>query len=140
MEVVALRWQQLNQALKTLDRGMCLLDTVKYNSEIYLLFRDGVIQRFEYSIESLWKFLKIYLEINKKMIVQGTSSRSVLRSALKQNLLTQKEYAVLLLCIADRNLTSHTYNEEIAEAIHSQIPMYYQTMTIIAERLQQKMK
>ncbi len=86
-----------------------------------------------------WKFLKIYLEINQKVIVPTILSRSVLRSALKQHLLTKKEYAVLLLCIADRNLTSHTYNEEIAESIHCQVSQYYQVMKTIADRLQQKM-
>lgn len=140
MEVIELRVEQLNKALNALSKGMFLLNTVKYDPDIYLLLRDRVIQRFEFSIESLWKFFKIYLETNKKVVFENNTAKAILRVALQELLITEEESDLLLLGIADRNLTSHTYNEEVAQAVHCHISEYYQIMKIIADRLHQEVR
>ena len=97
--------------------------------------RDGIIQRFEYSIDSFWKFLKIYLETDRGMAIEPSSPRSVLRVSLTHQLVTQEEFKILEDCVSDRNLTSHTYNEKIAEEIYAHIPRYYRTMKAVIDRV-----
>jgi hypothetical protein len=38
--------------------------------------------------------------------------------------------------LTDRNLTSHSYNEQLAEKIVIRIPQYYQTMHAIITKIQ----
>ena len=137
MEIIKLRHQVIEQALKTLENGLKELKgpILNDNPQLYKLMRDGLIQRFEYSIDTFWKFLKIYLESQQKITIEGPSPRVVLRLSLNSQLLNEDEFKILLNCISDRNLTSHSYNEEIAEKIQHQIPLYYTTMKNIIDKL-----
>lgn len=45
----------------------------------YTLMRDGLIQRFEYSIDSFWKFLKMYLEEVQKVSIEPASPKAILK-------------------------------------------------------------
>jgi glucan phosphorylase len=55
--------------------------------------------------------------------------------ALDSKLITGDECEALLDSVSERNLTSHTYNEETAERIQQHIPFYYGTMKAIIDRL-----
>lgn len=135
MEIVILRYKSLAQALLTLTEGLAELETVSSKAKEYSLMRDGVIQRFEYSIDSFWKFIKIYLEMIQKVSVEASSPRAILKLALASRLIDEAEYDILLDSVADRNMTSHTYNEEMAEKIQMHIPKYYMTMKAVIERV-----
>jgi len=55
-----LKFIELNKMVWTLNDSISLIvenTDVKYNKVI----KDSVIQRFEYSVELIWKFLKYYL-------------------------------------------------------------------------------
>jgi len=79
------------------------------------LERDGVIQRFEYSFELLWKTAKRVLQ---KIGIVSNSPRSVIRDLAKQGLIMNAELWLLLL--EARNYTSHSYNEEVAQWVFQQ--------------------
>ena len=132
-----MRYEALQRALLTLEHGLEAFhnDKVTSNHDVHNLMRDGVIQRFEYSIDSFWKFFKLYLEIDRGMVVEPSSPRVVLRASLASQLVTQEEYDVLEDCVADRNLTSHTYNEKIADKIYAHIPRYHMTMKAVVGRV-----
>ena len=135
MEIVTLRYKIMNQALSTLNEGLEELEALKANqSKAHRLMRDGVIQRFEYCIDTFWKFLKVYLERVQKVHIEQPSPRIILRISLKMALISDKECDALVDCVADRNLTSHTYNEEIAEKIQGHVFRYYITMKSIMDR------
>jgi len=55
-----LKFVELRKMVGTLNESV---DLVLNNTETKLdrALRDSVIQRFEYSIEGIWKFLKYYL-------------------------------------------------------------------------------
>jgi len=135
MEVVKLRYKAVRQALSTLKEGIeeirvPLLERPK----AYTLMRDGVIQRFEYCIDLFWKFFKIYLEIVEKLSIESPSPRTILRLSLGSKLISDDECSVLLDCVSERNLTSHTYDEEVSRSIQNHIPLYYETMRAIIGR------
>ncbi len=73
--------------------------------------RDASIQRFEFCVELSWKSSKKYL---------GTSTsgpKQVVREMAQNGLIVD---AILWLqAIDERNLSSHTYNEQIAERVYS---------------------
>ncbi len=127
------RHTSLSDAISTLDESIEIINTLS-NEKLYRTCRDSVIQRFEYSIDSFWKFLKMYL-LEKQGLSEVTGSpREVLRVSHENNLSTQDEFAVMTECIASRNLSSHTYQEEVAEAILKKAPRCCAVMKEIASR------
>lgn len=81
------------------------------------IVRDGMIQRFEFTIELAWKTIRAYL------IDQGftdlTSPKMVLKQAYSAQLIQNQESWLQML--QDRNQTSHMYNENTANEIASRI-------------------
>jgi len=72
------------------------------------LDRDGVIQRFEFTIELLWKTLKAILNYQG---IECYSPRNCIKEAFKAKLIDDDE--IILDMLEDRNLSSHIYNEEL---------------------------
>lgn len=77
------------------------------------LEQQGLIQAFEYTHELAWKTLKDFLESRGVQNLYG--SRDTTREAFKQGLLPNGE--VWMKMIESRNLTSHTYNESVAQQV-----------------------
>jgi len=84
------------------------------------LDKDGVIQRFEFTFELLWKALKIYLQYNG---IEVRTPRNSLKEAFRINLFDDEE--IFLDMLADRNLTSHIYDKETSEEIFDRIKAVY---------------
>ncbi|HBY05728.1 MAG: Nucleotidyltransferase substrate binding protein, HI0074 family [candidate division TM6 bacterium GW2011_GWE2_42_60] len=144
MERLKKRHEQLLCLLNTLDeailamkelelRGKSFNPKVDYEDE-YRTYRDSVVQRFEYTIDLFWKYLKNYLEVAQ--VVTGLKIPSeVMREAFSLRLLSEEETEKILEMIKSRNMTSHIYIEEIAERLALNIPEYYQLLQKLAERL-----
>ncbi len=96
-------------------------------------FRDSLIQRFEFAYDTFWKFIKDILK--EKFDVEEVSPRTVFREAFSYKLISNKESGILLEMLADRNITSHIYKEEIADIISTRIPEYYEILCSILMRL-----
>jgi nucleotidyltransferase substrate binding protein (TIGR01987 family) len=116
-----LRWvQRFNNFSKALDR---LDEAVQQNrlEQLSILEREGLVQRFEYTHEFAWKVLKDYLEYQGVTSIVG--SRDATRLAFTNGLIDDGE--VWMDMIQSRNLTSHTYDEELAEDISEKIIELY---------------
>lgn len=81
---------------------------------------DATIQRFEFTIELFWKLLK---RILGEKGIDVTYPRDVLQEAYAGHLIDDEE--AWLNMLRDRNLTSHTYNEQLADQIYNNIKKYY---------------
>ena len=86
------------------------------------LDKDGVIQRFEFTFELLWKALKLYLE-HQGIIVK--TPRESFVEAFRINLVGDEK--IFLDMLEDRNNTSHIYDKETSEKIFNRIKKNYQT-------------
>ena len=75
------------------------------------IVRDAVIQRFEYSFELSWKFMKRYLKDFAG--IEEHQIKEIFRESAKIGLIDNPEN--WFDYYKARNLTSHTYNEETAE-------------------------
>jgi nucleotidyltransferase substrate binding protein (TIGR01987 family) len=111
------------QALKTFKEA--LLDNP---SE---LERDGAIQRFEYCFDLAWKTLKRHLE--KRGFLDLNSPRSVFTAAFTDGIVENEDtWSTIIL---RRNASVHTYNQKLAETLFSELPVYYDAMFLLLQRL-----
>ncbi len=82
------------------------------------MVRDSAIQRFEFTFDLAWKSLKLYLEEVERL--ECRSPKGCLRLAFSVGLIDNDPY---WLQICDyRNLTSQTYDEELADKIYEELP------------------
>jgi len=81
------------------------------------MFKEGLIQRFEYTHELAWNVMKDYAHFQGDDSVGG--SRDATRSAFQLKLITDGK--IWMDMIGSRNKTSHTYNQETAEEIYEKI-------------------
>ena len=84
------------------------------------LDKDGVIQRFEFTIELLWKALKTVLGYQG---IECYSPRSCIKEAYKAYLIEDDE--IILDMLEDRNRSSHIYSETTSEEIFERIKKVY---------------
>ncbi len=91
--------------------------------------RDASIQRFEYTFEASWKCLQQYLREVEK--VQAGSPRAVIRAARKAGLVDDVQARLALAMCDDRNLTVHTYNEALAEALYARLGSYAELLAAV---------
>ncbi len=103
------RFQNYSRALQTLRRGVELAEQRPLSE----LEQQGLIQGFEFTHELAWKVLKDYLE--EQGFVDLIGSKNATREAFKNGLIVEGQ--VWMDMIKARNLTSHTYNEEVADGI-----------------------
>ena len=103
--------EKFKKALESLERG--------YRSNPSELERDGIIQRFEFSVELAWKTAKRILENNS---INADVPKNVFREMAKIGWITNPE--VWFDFINQRNRASHIYNEEIANEIFAVIPSF----------------
>lgn len=82
------------------------------------LYRDGLIQRFEFTAELAWKSLKEYLS-DQGLVFEVVSPRAVLKEAYAAGAITEPQ--VWNDILAARNITSHVYEEQTAVTVAQQI-------------------
>ena len=87
------------------------------------LVRDATIQRFEFTFEVVWKTLRLFLE---RQGHECGGPRPTLKKAFAEGLIvTPEEADVWLQMLEDRNLTSHAYDQALAERIYRNIARDY---------------
>lgn len=97
--------------------------------------RAGLIQFYEMAFELAWKLLKDYLEEEGFMV---NSPRQTIKQAFQAGLLDEGQ--VWMEALTDRNLTSRTYNETIAEQVADQIrARYYPALCQLHETMKAKL-
>ena len=117
-----IKQEQTQRALASLDE----LVSKYLGNQSDVILRDAMIQRFEYSTEAFWKYLKSFLSTEHNL--SANSPREVIRTGLTAKLYSEEISKELLQMLDDRNLTSHTYVEELAETISGRIPSYCTVM------------
>lgn len=102
------RWKQRFQ---NFERAFLLLSEALENNPQNLsdLEKEGVIQRFEYTFELAWKTLKDYL-LYSGINLEQITPRVVIKQAFAAKILDDGQ--TWLKMLEERNLLSHTYNQE----------------------------
>lgn len=124
--------EQLNERIESCRRALATLDEI-LSTPFSIIVRDASIQRFKYSFEVLWKLLKAYLKDYEGTVCH--SPKQCFREGFRVGLLSLEDVEVCLVMTDDRNLTSHTYIEAIADRIYQKLPAYLAVMKKVMERI-----
>ena len=110
-----IRWLQrfanYSKALTQLEKF------VEKGKDLNELEKQGMIQAFEYNFELAWNLIKDYYAYQGVTEIQG--SRDAFRLAFNRGLIEDGESWMQM--ITSRTKTFHTYNEETADEIASDI-------------------
>lgn len=98
--------------------------------------RDAAIQRFEYSFEAVWKAAQRYLSVVEGL--ETGSPKAAIRASHEVGLLDEEQAQTGLEMTDDRNLTSHTYNAVLAEAIYRRMAGHAATLRAWLEAMQKR--
>lgn len=108
-----IRWHQrlanFDKALAELTEALALASSRPLSK----LEQQGLIQTFKYNYELAWNCIKDFYEFQGETDIQG--SRDAIRLGFSRGLLADGE--IWMQMIKSRALTSHTYNQETANAV-----------------------
>ena len=128
MERLKLRYQDARRALETFEEILV--------EPFSVIVRDAAVQRFEYTFEAVWKFIKQYLK-DKEGIVCN-SPKSCFKELFGLGLLMEEETVSCLEMTDRRNDTSHTYKEEVARMIYKKLETYTILINGLLDKIQDK--
>ena len=112
-----IRWRQ---RLDHFEKAFSELEEACQKETYSKLERGGLIQAFEFTFELAWKTLQDVL------LARGYEMRGpkpVIEQAFQDGLIEEGETWMKML--RSRNLTTHTYHEEIAQEIAESIKIHY---------------
>lgn len=98
---MAISLEELSKALDSLEKALSVEKTD--------ISRDASIQRFEFCVELSWKTAR------KVMGTSATAPKQVIREMAQSGLVDDVDF--WLNSIDQRNLSSRTYNEKLAEEV-----------------------
>lgn len=111
MERLNLKYQDALKALETLEEIS--------HEPFSKIIRDASIQRFQYTFEALWKYVKEFLKEKEGSLCN--SPKSCFRELLPAGICNEEQVMALQEMTDDRNDTTHTYKEVVAAKIYSKI-------------------
>jgi len=127
-----IRWKQRFDNYKRALGQLTLAVQLMEQRPLTDLEQQGLIQGFEFTHELAWNVLKDYLEYEGFQGLIG--SRSTVREAFKRGLVTDGE--AWMDMIEKRNLTSHTYNPDVADQVAGAIhTSFYPAFLALKEKL-----
>jgi nucleotidyltransferase substrate binding protein (TIGR01987 family) len=106
----------LQRALRYYDRRMESANEVSSDEREILI--SAIVQNFEFTYEMCWKFMRRWLEINLGIgTTAGATRKQIFRLAFESLLILDVDSWFVFHEL--RNLTSHTYDMEVAMEICS---------------------
>lgn len=126
-----IRWMQ---RYSNFESAFLLLSQALKIKSPSVVERAGLIQFFEMAFELSWKIMKDY---ERSEGVTAKTPREALKKAFQIGLITEGH--TWLDALDDRNLTSHPYKEDVAQAIENRIrERYYSAIAALYETLKVK--
>ncbi len=124
-----IRWQQ---RFKNFRKALGQLQKFINKDDLSELEKQGLVKAFEYTFELAWNTIKDFLTYRGQKDIYGP--RDAIRIAFTQGLIEDGEKWMDML--QSRNMTSHTYNEEVAEEICQSVKeTYYSLFCKLDEKL-----
>ncbi|MCE7055855.1 nucleotidyltransferase substrate binding protein [Algoriphagus sp. AGSA1] len=116
-----IRWKQ---RLENFSKAVKLLEEVQSLDlrKTSQLEKEGIIQRFEFTLELGWKTLKDRME-SDGLVLNQISPKMVVKEAYKAKYIDEIE--IWIDMINDRNLLSHTYDFTVMEEVIPDIQKRY---------------
>jgi nucleotidyltransferase substrate binding protein (TIGR01987 family) len=126
-----LEFQSLQKAVLQLEQGLVEVSEAPNNE----LMRDGVIQRFEYTMDLCWKFIQRYLkDFTDTEEASIRSKKDLFREAARLSLI--KSAADWIGHYEARNTTAHSYDSQTAKAVFARARAFAADARALLESLQ----
>jgi len=123
-----IRWRQ---RFENFEKSYKLLKKYSAQEIETELERAGIIQFFEINVELSWKVIKDYLEAQGFLV---KSPREAIKQAFQVGLI--EDGHVWMEALEKRNLTTHTYDEALAEKFVKEIiESFLPALTNLYEKL-----
>jgi nucleotidyltransferase substrate binding protein (TIGR01987 family) len=113
---------RLAERIQTAQRAVAALRELAERTALTPVERDALLQRFEYSVEAVWKAVQLFLREVEGIDIG--SPKAAARASMQTGLLSDAESREALVMIEDRNLTVHTYEEKLANEIAARVPAH----------------
>lgn len=120
--------ERLIERVKIAERALKTFAELTPINEPTQIERDAMIQRFEYSFEAIWKAVKRYLYVVEGL--EANSPKSTIRASFDIMLLNEEQAKQAMVMADDRNLTSHTYNEGLADELLTRMQEHEKVLTL----------
>lgn len=120
-EWLLLLYNDLSAAIDSFEKSL-ELDLTKYDEFETDIIKNGQIQKFEYTIELLWKTLKKYFEVVRENII--LYPKDAIRAYFAEDAIDEETYLALMNGVESRNLLSHIYKIEMFDLIYPQLKNY----------------
>jgi len=114
--------ERIIERLRVARKALATLQELTNKPELSIVERDAAIQRFEYTFEAIWKSAQMFL--NEFEGIMANSPKSVVRASWQAGLLDEANAQIALQMCEARNMTVHTYNENLAKSVYRQIEGY----------------
>lgn len=111
---------RFRQRRENFNKSFDLLQRTLQREKLNEIERGGLIQFFEVTFELAWKCLGDYLESEGFTV---TSPKKIFKQALQSRLIENGE--LWLQALEDRNLTTHTYDEQKSLEVERMIRTKY---------------
>jgi nucleotidyltransferase substrate binding protein (TIGR01987 family) len=124
-----IRWKQ---RFKNYQNAFAQLSKFIQKEDLNELEEQGLIQSFEYNHELAWKTLADFIKNSGNNEIYG--SKDATREAFNLGLISDGD--IWMDMIVSRNMTSHTYNEDVTKKIINKIKNdYYQKLQELENKL-----
>jgi len=132
-----IRWEQRFENYKKALAKLKEIAVDRSYDTLTEIEKEGLIQRFEYTFELSWKTLQDLLAYKGYEDIAGPNP--VLEQALKDGYIKdEKQWRNMK---KSRELTSHTYNSDVADDIANKIvETYYHLLEALHSRLEKEHK
>ena len=118
---------EFKKALVSFEEALSALKKPNISETEAKLFRDAGIQRFEFCVELAWKVSK------KHMWTKTSAPKDVIREMAQAGLISDPE--IWFGFLEARNLSSHSYDEDIAKKIQNIFVPFYSEAEILLKNL-----
>lgn len=107
----------LKESYNTFRKAYLKLTEFIDNDDKTEVSKAAIIHAYEYTFELWWKMVQKYLEYAGS--VQDYGPNATIKNAFQYNIISDGQ--IWMDMLRDRNLTTHTYKEDVAEEIYSRI-------------------
>ena len=121
MQKKQIRWHQRLQNYSRAQERLRSAVAISQERKLNELEEQGVIQAFEFTHELAWNVMKDYFFDQGNSSITG--SKDATREAFQKGLILDGD--AWMDMIRSRNLSSHTYNEEVATEIVKKVTGTY---------------
>lgn len=133
MDALKQKYDTFTKAFATLEKSVKKIEQKTYTD--YEETRDSLIQRFEYSSDLFWKLLKVFVTHKTGTVPAMSRPKAVYQDGFTLGIISKEELENLYEMVEDRNITSHTYDEEFANDLCKRIPKHTTLMKNILSKI-----